>query len=310
MVALLELILAHGPLVVFANVLVEQLGAPLPAVPMLMVAGALAEAGRVSAPAIVLAALAGSSLANLIWFAAGRRHGRRVLALMCRVSLSPDSCVRQTENVYARWGVASLLVARFIPGLSSVAAPLAGAMGLSLGAFVLFDALGTVLWASLAVFAGYLFHAQIDQVLAALEGLGGGALAFLAAALVLYLGLRAFQRWRLIRFLRARRISVDELRSLLEDGGSAVVLDARSRAAREADPRRIPGDVAVDLADLEASLADVPREAEVIVYCSCPNEASAARVAKSLMARGFRRVRPLAGGLEAWAAMPARSASA
>lgn len=176
MESLTRLLELHGPLLVFFNVLVEQLGAPVPAVPVLVVAGALSVDGAFSAAAVVALAVLASGLANFTWFLAGRRHGRRVLGVVCRITVSPDACVRGTEDVFVRWGVATLLVARFVPGVSSVAAPLAGAMRMGALRFLLFDTLGTTAWAALSVASGVVFHREVAVVLALLSGLGSGAM--------------------------------------------------------------------------------------------------------------------------------------
>ena len=302
---LVELFDQYGPLLVFLNVLIEQLGAPIPAVPGLMVAGALAADGRLSWLSVLCLAVLGSGMANFAWFLAGRRFGLRILGLMCRISLSPDTCVGRAGEAFARWGVAALLVARFVPGLSAVAAPMAGATGLGAGRFIVFDTLGTTLWAGSAIGAGALLHRQVDTLIQALTEVGSGALPILAGLLALYIAWRWIERHRLVRFVRKHRIEAHELRALLAQGDAPLIVDVRSASSRQADPRRIPGALDMELDQVRRLLADVPKDRDIVFYCACPNEASAARATRLLQKQGYTRVRPLAGGLDGWLAQDA-----
>ncbi len=281
-------------------VLVHQLGIPLPAFPVLIWAGSVAFADPFQLFVVFLATTLAGSLGNLPWYWAGRRYGHRVLSLVCRVTLSPDSCVRLTESAFERRGPAMLVVARFLPGFETVAPPLAGALRLGLLAFVLYDLAGSALRSAAGLALGLVFHDQVGWLLERLAALGGHAMLLIGALLAAYVAYRFAQRWIFLRSLRTARISVQELSAMMGRGDDPIVLDVRTRSHRLADGRRIPGAIAVDLDALELTLGEVPREREVVVYCACPNEATAAKVALRLHARGFRRVRPLAGGIEAW----------
>jgi membrane protein DedA with SNARE-associated domain/rhodanese-related sulfurtransferase len=307
---LIELFEQHGPLLVFFNVLVEQLGAPVPAVPALLVAGALSVDGAFSWQTILILALLASGIANFTWYLAGRRFGIRILGLMCRITLSPDACIRQTEKTFVRWGVASLLVARFIPGLSSVASPLAGAMRLPAGRFILFDTLGTALWAGASIAVGMAFHRQVDAVILALSDIGAFALLVVLILFVLYIAFRWLERQRLLHYVRIHRIDVIELHDLIEAGKAPVIVDVRSRSILSDDTRRLPGAREVELDELPRALADLPPDQEIVFYCSCPNDASAARATRIMKRAGYAYTRPLAGGLEAWCAHVAEIDSA
>lgn len=263
-----NLLAQHGLLLVFANVLLTQLGIPLPAVPMLIVAGAFVAQGLLALPALIVVAVAASLLGDTPWYFAGRRYGYRILKTLCRVSMEPDSCVKQTENIFERWGAPSLGVAKFIPGFATVAPPLAGTMRLGFGTFALFSALGALLWVAVPVAAGAFFHAEVEWVLSRLESMGAGALLLIAAGIAAYIGIKLAERYMLIRFLRTVRISVEELRQMMAAGGKPVILDVRSAAARKFDPRRIPGAIAVDMVAPELHLAAVPPDRDVVVYCS------------------------------------------
>jgi len=290
----------YGLVAVFGFVLLEQLGAPIPALPVLLLAGARA----MDDPLFGVAALAVSVLActigDLAWFWAGRRYGYGVLKLLCRISISPDSCVRQTETTYERRGVATLVIAKFLPGLATVAPPVAGALGLRTSSFLLFNGAGAALWSGTGLVLGLVFHGQIEWLMERIAEFGGRAFLLLAVLLALYVVHRLWDRWRFLRTLRSARVGVDELYAMMSRGDDPIVLDVRSRTHRELDGRRIPGARAVDLDALEATLAQIPRDREVVVYCACPNEASAVKVALLLRARGIHRVRPLAGGIDAW----------
>jgi len=263
-----DLLAHYGLAFVFVNVLLVQVGAPVPAVPTLMVAGALALEGRMSFALIVLVAIAASLIGDLVWYAAGRFYGMRVLQLLCRVSISPDSCVRQTEDRFVRWGAPSLMFAKFIPGFSTVAPPLAGALRLALAPFLGYSAVSAGLWAGLAAGAGMLFAGQIDWLLGELKQMGGYALALLAAALALFIAFKWWERWRFFKQLRMARISVDDLYRMMQEGHEPMVVDVRSASAREIDPRRIPGAIAVNIDTLDAHLAELAPDRDIILYCT------------------------------------------
>ena len=266
--ALTSLLAAHGLSLVFTNVLLAQLGLPLPALPMLIVAGALVADGTLSVMPLALAVITASLLGDTPWYLAGRRYGYRVLRTLCRISMEPDSCVKQTENIFSRFGPPSLLVAKYIPGFSTVAPPLAGTMGVGFGHFLAYSAGAAVLWASLPVAAGFFFKAEVEWLLTRLEAMGTGALAILLALILTYVAAKAIERHLLIRFLRMVRISTNDLRAMIDDGQEPVILDVRSALAREAEPRTIRGAISVDLASVAEVLGTIPPDRDVVVYCS------------------------------------------
>ncbi|HET7764664.1 MAG TPA: DedA family protein/thiosulfate sulfurtransferase GlpE [Burkholderiales bacterium] len=297
-----HLITQYGLALIFANVLLEQVGLPIPAIPTLIVAGALAVQGELSAWAIFGAAFLACMIGDLVWYLAGRRYGRRVMALLCRMSLSPDSCVRQTEVRFERWGGLTLVLSKFIPGLSTIAPPLAGAMRLGWPSFLLLNGLGVAIWAGSAIAAGMLLHSGINDLMLRLEGLGTLAIEAIGALLAAYVAAKWWERRRFYKMLRIARIGVEELRALIEQGKRPVVVDVRSQSSRELDRRFIPGALTMTLDDVEQRLEELPADREVVFYCTCPNEASAAQVAKKLIGLGYTKVRPLHGGLDAWIA--------
>jgi membrane protein DedA with SNARE-associated domain/rhodanese-related sulfurtransferase len=297
---LIDLVQRYGLALAFGAVLIEQIGLPVPAYPVLIITAALSAQGNYSVPQVVAIAVLACVLADVAWYHAGARFGRRVLALLCRISLSPDSCVRQTESIYERWGASSLLLAKFIPGFATVSTTMAGVVGLGIAAFVLFDALGAALWAGLAATLGWVFRDAVDDVLAVIESAGRIGVAAIGALFGLYLLVKFVQRQRLLRQLRMARVSADELHAMLKGEPPPLVIDVRSAGSR--DTGVIPGSRWFEARAPDDELARIPVTDEVIVYCACPNEASAALVARRLLKAGFRRVRPLKGGIDAWVA--------
>ncbi|WP_299163676.1 DedA family protein/thiosulfate sulfurtransferase GlpE [Accumulibacter sp.] len=290
-----QLLAEYGAWALFLTVLLEQLGMPIPALPVLLVAGAAAADDPMYGVLSLFLAIIASTMGDFAWYAAGRRYGGRVLKTLCRISLSPDSCVRKTENTFERRGVATLVIAKFVPGLSTLAPPLAGAIGLRQTTFLVYNGAGAALWAGTGLIAGLLLHRQIDGVLAWMSKLGGAALALMGGLFAIYLGYRLWDRYRLRALFSRTRISPQELAEWLTTGHAPLILDARSVLARDLDRRRIPGARIVDMESLDLVLPTIPRDRDVVVYCSCPNDASAVQVAWRLARIGHKRVRPLAG---------------
>jgi len=285
---------------VFGVVLVQQLGLPIPVLPVMLLAGAQSVLDPFHGVYALALAVSASTIASLPWFWAGRHYGHRVLSLTCKVSLSPDSCVRQSENVFGRYGAAALVISKFVPGLAHVAPPLAGAFGFGMGSFLAYNAIGAVLWAGAGLILGLLFYTEIDWLLVQLAAFGLHALVLIALLVAIYLAYRWIVRRRFLRSLRASRIGVAELQEMMSRGDAPIVLDVRSRTHRKLDGRMIPGAHAVDLDDLEGPLAQIAVDRNVVVYCACPNDATAVKVAMTLKRRGILHVRPLAGGIDAW----------
>jgi membrane protein DedA with SNARE-associated domain/rhodanese-related sulfurtransferase len=298
---LLDLLQYYGLAFVFINVLALQAGFPVPAYPTLIVTGALAARGNYSLAALLATAVSASLIADLGWYSVGRRVGGPVLRTLCKISLSPDSCVRQTESIFARWGAQSLMVAKFIPGFASVATAMAGVLRVPLWRFVPADAIGATLWSGVAIALGYIFRNAIDDVLAVLQEMGKIGLMLIVLAFAAYVFWKWLQRRRFIRQLVMDRITVDEVRRLIDEGNIGMVIDVRSPMAQEITGR-IPGAVTVDPQNMTFDLIAVEPQSEVVVYCACPNEATAVKVAKALQQHGFKRVRPLHGGIDAWIA--------
>ncbi len=301
MTVLLDLIRDFGLAFVFANVLIEQVGLPVPAYPTLIVAGASLALTPGSTAMVLLAGVIAALIADTFWYVTGRRYGMRVLRTLCRVSLSPDSCVSQTETIFARFGPASMIFAKFIPGFASVATAMAGAVRLRYWKFIAFDSVGALLWVGLALVLGRIFRGAIVDVLETLTSLGKYGLALVVVALAAYVLSKWWRRRQFVHQLRMDRVTVDELRKMIDEERVGTILDVRSALTQDASGR-IPGARRIDMKKIEAGIEGITREGEVIVYCACPNEASAVRVAQKLRQLGFKRVRPLHGGIDAWIA--------
>ena len=284
----------------FVNVLLERLGVPIPAMPAMIVGGAAAAEGEYSLTLIFTLAVVASLIGDAAWYALGRAYGMRVLRLLCSISLSADSCVRQTSSHFERWGDWTVFLGKFIPGAGSVAPPLAGVMRMDLWRFVILTVAGSALWVGVSVALGVLFARQVTELLTKLEDWGGVALLIVGALVAAYIALKWWERQRFYKTVRMARITVEELRSLMQGQPTPLVVDLRGPAERLSDGRAIPGAQAISLAEIERRVADFPKDREIVFYCNCPNEASAATAAKALHDLGYARVRPLLGGLDAW----------
>ncbi len=264
----LEFLVRHGYVVLIAWVFAEQAGLPIPSLPLLLAAGALAGAGRMNFALALAAAAIGAVCADSIWYQLGRKEGIKVLQLLCRISLEPDSCVRRTEGLFEKQGARSLLFAKFLPGLSTVATPLAGIFHMRLRRFLLFDGLGTLLWAGTFLGVGYIFSGQIEQIGAQFQRLGGGLFVVLIGALAGYIFYKFAARQKFLRDLRVSRISVDDLKRKIDEGENLTIVDLRHSLDFEADPETIPGAFRMDSKELQEKGDDFPRDREVILYCT------------------------------------------
>ena len=263
-----QFLVRHGYSVLFVWVLAEQLGLPLPATPLLLAAGALAGSGQMNALLAIVIAVAASLIGDVIWYEFGRRRGGKVLSLLCRISLEPDSCVRKTENAFVRHGARSLLIAKFVPGLNTMAPPLAGIIGMKVGRFLIFDALGALFYLGSFVALGYVFSSQIERVAERLEGLGFWLVVILGGGLAAYIAWKYFQRRRFIRSLRIARITPEDLRKKIESGEEVVVVDLRGSLDFEAEPRTIPGAIRLAPDKIEEGHEQIPRDREIILFCT------------------------------------------
>ena len=256
----------YGYALLFFWVLAEQGALPIPSAPLLVAAGALARTGRLNAALAVACCVAGALLADGVWFHFGRRRGKSVLRFLCRVSLEPDSCVRQTENAFLRYGLNTLLFAKFIPGLNAVAAPLAGDSGVGAVRFLAVDALGIVVWSATYIGVGFVFSDQLELVLAYAQRLGSGLVILVIGLFAAWILWKFIQRRRFLKQIEVARIAPEELRDRMDAGENFFIVDVRSSLASEAST--LPGAVRLSTADLTVNWQQVPRDREIIVFCS------------------------------------------
>jgi len=260
-----DFLIRHGYAVLFGWVLLEQMGLPIPAAPLLIAAGALARAGKMNLTFALALALIAVILADLFWYSLGRYRGGRILKLLCRISLEPDSCVRRTENLFVRHGVHSLLVAKFVPGLNTAAPSLAGIFRMPVRRFMIFDSLGALLWVVSVTSLGLIFSDQLEQIALRWSGWLVAVLAGSSAAYVLW---KFIQRRRFIRRLRIARITPKELMDKLRAGETISIVDLRQPMDIEAFPQMIPGALRIAMEEIEERHAEIPRDRDVVLYCS------------------------------------------
>lgn len=263
-----EFLLHHGYVVLLAWVFAEQAGIPLPSVPLLLAAGALSGSHQMSLSASLLIVVFATLSADSIWYQLGRRKGIKILQFLCKISIEPDSCVRRTQGIFARQGARSLVIAKFIPGLGAVTPPLAGIFHMRANRFLLFDAVGASLWASCFLGLGYAFSGEIERIAARAAALGGWLAVLLGGALAAYLTYKYITRRRFLRELRIARITVEELKRKLDTGEEIAIVDLRHSVEFEADPGTIPGAFRMNAADIEEHHERLPRDREVILYCT------------------------------------------
>ncbi len=285
---------------IFLATFAENLGIPIPAYPVILVAAAVAAPLHLRLPLIfvvcVLAALGGDS----IWYQLGRSRGRPILRWLCSLSLSPDSCVHRTERTFQRYGLKSFLVAKFVPGLSTVASPLAGMLNISMWHFVAADFCGISLWAGSAIGIGWAFRSEVEWAMAWVVAFGRTGLVILAVALIGWLLLKWVERRQFYRLLERSRISAPELKERLENGESIAIVDLRGEISYHTGGRKVAGAIWIPPDDFEERYSEIPQGQPVVMYCNCPNEATAANLARLLVEKGYHEVWPLLGGLDGW----------
>src|SRR5262245_24951775 len=251
-----------------ALVVAEQVGVPLPAVPALLVVGALAAKGRVNVVLVIGAIAVVALTVDLVWHELGRRRGARLLSRLCRLSLEPDECVRSAQTLFMRHGLNTLLVAKFLPGLTTVMPPLAGVFGVSRRRFVVYDLAGVILWAGMWAGIGYAFTDAIEVVLLRVSGLGRTAGLVVAGVLIGYALLKYLRRWLFLRRLRIARITPEDLKRKLDAGEDVLILDLRTTLDVAATPRAIPGSRWITVEALDKRIAEIPQDRDLILYCS------------------------------------------
>ena len=295
-----HILIAYGYLLLFAWVLVEQLGVPLPATPVLLAAGALSAEGRISFFVALMAGLAAALIADSSWFLVGRRHGHRLLRLLCKLSMEPTVCVRKTQDSFGRRRVVTLLIAKFVPGLALLAPPVAGQNGMGYGEFLLFDGIGATAWVGALLMIGRLFGDALKRDPSLLNWVGRFSGALLVAGVVAFFVGRILRRRMTLKELAAARLEPEELKRQLDAGEQVYIVDLRHPLELLPDPFTLPGALLFSPDSLAARHLEIPRDRDVVLFCTCPSEATAAKTAMTLIKLGIERVRPLRGGYDEW----------
>jgi membrane protein DedA with SNARE-associated domain/rhodanese-related sulfurtransferase len=292
-------IIRHGYWWLFLAALVERIGLPLLVTPVVIAAGAVAGLGEMNLTAVVAVTVAAAEIGDWIWYELGRSRGASVLRILCKISLEPDSCVRKSEDAFGRHTTSALIYSKFVPGVGRLAAPVAGLSEMPRDRFLILNALGTLLWAVGSALLGYI-PARKLPIDVLLEAVLGWFLVLLVVAVVLHMIWKYVQRQRFIRSLRVSRISVDEVKAALDRGERPFIVDLRHMLEFVVDPRTVPTAVRISPDELAVRNAEIPRDRDIVLYCTCPSEATSAKVAMDLKRIGITKVRPLQGGLKAW----------
>lgn len=290
--------------ILLVSVFAEQLCLPVPAVLFLLAGGAMAGSGQLSFTGILLVSVLGSLVADLFWFEAGRKCGKRVLRLLCALASDPSRCIRESKTVFAKRGLPLLLVAKFVPGLDGICPPMAGIVGASRATFILFDTAGAALWSAAYVTGGYIFAKELDRVLQYISVAANALILVLGVPLLIMFVLKVAQLLRMVYLLRPLQITPEILKAKLD---AEEILGIVDLLRFEEDPEGIaviPGAVRLDPRELRRNKrVVVPDNLDLVLYCSSRNSYVSARVAVAMRKHGVRRVMVLSGGLTAWKAL-------
>ncbi|BCA55266.1 conserved membrane protein of unknown function [Nitrospira sp. KM1] len=298
--AVIQFLGGQGAMVLFVAILAKQIGLPIPAAPLLIAAGALAGNGQLSLGIAFASAMSAALLGDHVWYELGRRKGRVVLMWLCRLSFEATACVRRMEDIFTRHGMRSLIAAKFVPGLSTIAPPLAGIVGMRSAHYFFYNALGTAIWIGAELGLGYLLRDQLDWLQAVTSQIGPFLAVLTVAALGSYVVFRLVRRRFVERLVP--RMTAERVTEKLAAGEDLFIVDLRSREARQ-DEAGIPGAVALSIENLLAMRKDFQDDRDTILYCACPGDAASLYAAWKLRGQGVTRVWPLAGGLGAWQAL-------
>jgi len=295
-----HILLTYGYLLLFSWVLVEQFGIPLPATPVLLAAGALSAEGQMSFPLALLLGVMGALTADSTWFLVGRRYGHHVLRLLCKLSMEPTICVRRTQDSFGRRRGVTLMIAKFVPGLATLAPPVAGENGMNFWEFLFFDGIGATVWVLALLTAGRLFGDALKRDPSLLNWVGRFSGLLLVLGIIGFFVARIVRRRRFLRELLKARLEPEDLKRQLDAGELVYIVDLRHPLELLPDPFTLPGALHFSPDSLAARHLEIPRDRDVVLFCTCPSEATAAKTAMTLIKLGIERVRPLRGGYDEW----------
>ena len=295
-----HILVSYGYILLFSWILVEQLGIPLPATPILLAAGALSAEGQLSFPLALLAGIFAALTADTFWFFFGRKYGHHVLRLLCKMSMEPTICVRRTQDSFGRRRQVTLMIAKFVPGLATMAPPVAGQNGMSFGEFLIFDGIGATAWVTVLLLVGRLFGDALKRDPSLLNWAGRFSGVLLLLGILGFLLMRLLRRRMVLKELVAARLEPLELKKQLDAGEPVYIVDLRHPLELLPDPFTLPGAMHISPEALTSRHMEIPRDRDVVLFCTCPSEATAAKTAMTLMKLGIVRVRPLRGGYDEW----------
>ncbi len=295
-----DILITYGYLLLFVWVLVEQLGIPLPATPVLLAAGALSVDGPFNFFLALTLGIVASLIADSVWFFIGRSHGHHVLRLLCKLSLEPTTCVRRTQDSFGRRRRTLLMFAKFVPGLGILAPPVSGQNGMAFGSFLFYDGIGATLWVGVLLAAGRFFGDLLKRNPGMLSWVGRFSGAILVLSIVVFFLMRIYRRRVVLRKLVASRLEPVDLKRQLDAGEAVFIVDLRHPLELLPEPYKLPGAQHFSPDALAARNHEIPRDRNVVLYCTCPSEATAAKTAMTLHKMGIERVRPLRGGYDEW----------
>jgi membrane protein DedA with SNARE-associated domain/rhodanese-related sulfurtransferase len=295
-----DVLLMYGYLLLFAWVLVEQVGVPLPATPVLLAAGALSAQGQTSFSLALVVGIVAALVADSTWFLVGRRYGHHVLRTLCKLSLEPTTCVRKTQDSFGRRRGVTLMIAKFVPGLATLAPPVAGENGMGFGAFLFYDGIGATLWVGALLAVGRVFGDLLKRNISVLDWTGRFSGALLILGVLGFFAARLVRRRMVLKKLAAARLEPEELKRQLDAGEKVFIVDLRHPLELLPDPFTLPGALHFSPEALAARHVEIPRDRDIVLFCTCPSEATAAKTAMALHNLGIERVRPLRGGYDEW----------
>ncbi len=300
---MIDLLIEHGYLLLFLWIFLDQLGLPLPGIPAILTAGALSGQGHLDLLPCLMVIIVACLPANLFWYFMGIRFGNKVLSLLCLVSIEPDTCISSTSTAFHRYGSASLLLAKFVPGLNVVTPPLAGLSGIPVWRFTLLNTVGTILFGLAFLLPAYMAHDMLAEITQMVLSYGSYSAAVVLAVVVAWYSWKVTQRRLYARKLRGVRVDPGYLRKTLDTADQMQVADLRQRMEFNIFPKTIPGAVRVPLDVFNEEIEKLDRDKPLVLICTCPNETSSARIALKLRNAGFKHAVPLLGGLEQWIAL-------
>ena len=296
----LEFFLHYAYLIIFVWILAEQLGMPVPSIPILLTAGSLTATHKLSLSLVLISLVAGCFVSDSVWYLLGKRFGGSVVKMLCRLSLESSTCVRRTENYFTKRGPQTLLVAKFIPGLSTVAAPIAGQTGMPYSTFLAYDLGGALFWGATVTLAGRFFGDVLKRHPNVLSWVIHFAGVLFVVAVIGFLVYRVWKQQAFLRQVKTARLEPQELKGMLDSGQKVFIVDLRHPLDYLPDPRVLPGALRISPESLMLRSAEIPRDRDIVLYCTCPSEATAAKTSMKLRQAGIHRVRPLLGGFDEW----------